>query len=86
MALCLKYSVLTFYHPGNMLFQTMLINFDVLLVPNILVPFLYFEIVALTSQFYAFSAVLQMNKDIQKVWRYDALQWHNVTTELPEYR
>jgi hypothetical protein len=28
---------------------------------------------------------LQMNKDIQKVWRYAALQWHNVTTKHPEY-
>jgi hypothetical protein len=27
---------------------------------------------------------LQMNKDIQKVWRYDALQWHNVATKHPE--
>jgi hypothetical protein len=25
-----------------------------------------------------------MNKDIQKVWRYAALQWHNVTTKHPE--
>jgi hypothetical protein len=37
MALCLKHSVLTLYHPGNMLFQTMFVNFDVLLVPNMLV-------------------------------------------------
>jgi hypothetical protein len=36
MALCLKHSVLKFYHPGNILFQTMLVNSDVLLVPNIL--------------------------------------------------
>jgi hypothetical protein len=36
MALCLKHSVLTVYHPGNILFQTMLINSEVLLVPNIL--------------------------------------------------
>jgi hypothetical protein len=40
----------------------------------------YFESRALTSQVYASSAVLQMNKDIQRVWRYVALQWHNVTT------
>jgi hypothetical protein len=39
---------------------------------------------ALTSQVYESSAVLQMNKDIQKLWRYAALQWHNVTTKLPE--
>jgi hypothetical protein len=39
---------------------------------------LYFEIGALTSQLYASSAVLQMNKAIKKVWRYAALQWHNV--------
>jgi hypothetical protein len=36
MVLCLKPSVFTLYHPGNTLFQTMLVNFDVLLVPNIL--------------------------------------------------
>jgi hypothetical protein len=45
------------------------------------IPLLYFEIAAPTSQVYASSAVLQMNKDIQKVWRYAALQWHNVTTK-----
>jgi hypothetical protein len=39
---------------------------------------------ALTSQVYASSAVLQMNKAIQKVWRYAALQWHNVATNHPE--
>jgi hypothetical protein len=62
----------------------MLVNSDVLLVPNILDPLLYFEIGALTSQLYASSAALQMNKDIQKVWRYAALQGHNVATKLPE--
>jgi hypothetical protein len=34
MALFLKHSVLTLYHPGNILFQTMLVNSDVQLVPN----------------------------------------------------
>jgi hypothetical protein len=34
MVLCLKHSVLTLYHPGNILFQTMLVNSNVLLVPN----------------------------------------------------
>jgi hypothetical protein len=38
MALCLNHSVLTLYHPGNILFQTILVNSDVLLVPNILDP------------------------------------------------
>jgi hypothetical protein len=38
MVLCLKHSVLTLYHPENILFQTMLVNSDVLLVPNILDP------------------------------------------------
>jgi hypothetical protein len=47
-------------------------------------PLLYFEIGALTSQVYATFAVLQTNKDIQKVWHYVALQWHNVTTKHPE--
>jgi hypothetical protein len=34
MDLCLKHSVLTLYHFVNILFQTMLVNSDVLLVPN----------------------------------------------------
>jgi hypothetical protein len=37
-------------------------------------------------KFNASSAVLQMNKDIHKVWRYAVLQWHNVTTKYPEYQ
>jgi hypothetical protein len=41
---------------------------------------------ALTSQVYASFAVLQMNKDIHKLWRYAVLQWHNVTTKYPEYQ
>jgi hypothetical protein len=41
------------------------------------IPLLYFEIGDLTSQLYALSAVLQMNKDIQKVW-------HNDATKHPE--
>jgi hypothetical protein len=49
-------------------------------------PCLYLESGALTSQVYASSAVLHMNKGIQKLWRYAALQWHNVTTKHPEYR
>jgi hypothetical protein len=49
------------------------------------IPLLYFEIGALTSQLEASpSAVFQINKGIQKVWRYAALQWHNVTTKHPE--
>jgi hypothetical protein len=38
MAFCLKQSVFTLYHPANILLQSMLINFDVLLVPNLLDP------------------------------------------------
>jgi hypothetical protein len=38
MALFLKHSVLTPYRPGNILFQTMLVNSDILFVPNILDP------------------------------------------------
>jgi hypothetical protein len=33
----------------------------------------------------ASSAVLQLNKDVQNLWRYDALQWHNVTTKHRKY-
>jgi hypothetical protein len=36
MALCLKHTVSTLFHPGNILYQTMIVNSDVLLVPNIL--------------------------------------------------
>jgi hypothetical protein len=28
--------------------------------------------------------VLQINKDIPKVWHYAALQWHNITTKIPK--
>jgi hypothetical protein len=38
MALCLKHSVLSSFHPRNILLQTMIVNSDVLLVPNILDP------------------------------------------------
>jgi hypothetical protein len=43
MALCLKHRVLTLYHPRNILFQTMIVNSDVLLVPNILQPLTIFR-------------------------------------------
>jgi hypothetical protein len=43
MALCLKYTVLTLFHPGNTLFQTMIVNSDVLLVQNILDPLAIFR-------------------------------------------
>jgi hypothetical protein len=43
MALCLKHTVMTFYLPGNMLYQTMLINCEVLLVTNILDPLAIFR-------------------------------------------
>jgi hypothetical protein len=84
MALCLKDTILTLFHPGNTLFQIMIVNSDVLLVPNMSDPLAIFRNWCLTSQVYASSAVLQMNKDIQKIWRYAALQWHNVTTKHPE--
>jgi hypothetical protein len=43
MALCLKRTVLTLFHPGNILFQTITVNSDVLLVPNILDPLAIFR-------------------------------------------
>jgi hypothetical protein len=43
-ALCLKYRVLMLYHPGNILFQIMLVISDVLFVPNILDPLAIFRI------------------------------------------
>jgi hypothetical protein len=67
MALCLKHTVLTLSHPKNILFQTMIVNSDVLLVQNILDPLAIFEIGVRTSQVCASSAVLHMNKGIQKV-------------------
>jgi hypothetical protein len=48
------------------------------------IPLQYLEIGDLTSQVCASSAVFQINKNIQKVWRYAALQWHNVTANYPE--
>jgi hypothetical protein len=72
MALCLKHSVLTLYHPGNILFQTRLVNSDVLLVPNTLDPLAIFRNWR-SPHLTASSDVLQINKDIQKVWRYVAL-------------
>jgi hypothetical protein len=38
MALSIKPSVFTLFHPGDIIFQTMLTNSDVLLVPNMLDP------------------------------------------------
>jgi hypothetical protein len=43
-----KTSVLTYYYPGNILFQAMIINSDVLLAPNILDPPWYSWKVALS--------------------------------------
>jgi hypothetical protein len=43
MALCLRHSVLTLYHPENILFQTMIVNSDVLLVPNTVDPLALFR-------------------------------------------
>jgi hypothetical protein len=82
----LKRSVMTLYYSENELFQTML-EFPMFYWYQIYyISLLYFEIGALTSQIYASTHVLQMNKDIQKVWRYAALQWHNITTKHPEYQ
>jgi hypothetical protein len=36
MALCINHNVLTLYHPRNILFLTIILNSDVLSVPNIL--------------------------------------------------
>jgi hypothetical protein len=86
MALCLKYSVLAHRHSENILFRTMLTNSVGLFVTNdITSHLLYLESDALTSQVYTSSAVLQLNKVIRKLWRYDALQWHTFTTKLREY-
>jgi hypothetical protein len=60
MVLCLDYSVLALNHSRNILFQTMVINSDVLFVPN------YLGSNALTSKVCASSAVLQLNKGTQK--------------------
>jgi hypothetical protein len=43
MALCLKHSILTFYRSRNIIFQTMLVNSDVLLAQNILDPLAIFR-------------------------------------------
>jgi hypothetical protein len=43
MALSLKQSVLTLYHPGNILFQIMPLNICVLLLPNVLDPLTIFR-------------------------------------------
>jgi hypothetical protein len=43
MDLCLQHTVLTLYHPANILFQTMIVNSDVLLVQNILGPLAIFR-------------------------------------------
>jgi hypothetical protein len=43
MALYLKHSVLTLFHPGNIVFQIMILNSDVLFVPNMLDPLAIFR-------------------------------------------
>jgi hypothetical protein len=43
MALSLKHTVLTLSNPQNTLFQTMIVNSNVLLVPNILDPLAIFR-------------------------------------------
>jgi hypothetical protein len=41
---------------------------------------------AFTSKVCASSTVLQLNTETQKLWRYAALQWHNVKTKNGEYQ
>jgi hypothetical protein len=84
MALCLKHSVLILYHLEIHYFKLCLQIPMFYWYQIYYIPLIYFEIGALTSQVYASSAVLQMNKDIQKAWHYAALQWHNVTTKHHE--
>jgi hypothetical protein len=84
MALCLKHIVLTPFHPGNILFQTMIVNSDVLLVPNILDPLAIFRNWSFHFTSLHILCRVEINKNIQKVWRYAALQWHNVITKYPE--
>jgi hypothetical protein len=43
MVLCLKHNTLTLFHPGNILFKTMIVNYDVLLEQNILDPLAIFR-------------------------------------------
>jgi hypothetical protein len=59
-----KYTVLNYAHKFRGFIPTKYIS---------LIPLLYLESRALTSQLYAASAVLQMNKDIYKLWRYALL-------------
>jgi hypothetical protein len=47
---------------------------------------LYYGISDLISKLYASAAVLQLNKEIKKLWIYVALQWHDVATEYHEYQ
>jgi hypothetical protein len=41
---------------------------------------------ALISKVYASPAVLQLIKEIKKLWIYVALQWHDVGTKYHEYQ
>jgi hypothetical protein len=66
MALCLKHTVLTLFHHGNILFQTtsIIVNSDVLLVPNILDPLAIFPKWHSHLTTLRILAALQMNKHI----------------------
>jgi hypothetical protein len=54
----------------------MLINSEVLLVPNIVDAFdIFGKLLSLTSKVYASPLELQPNKVILKLWHYAAFQW-----------
>jgi hypothetical protein len=61
----------------------MLIYSEGLLLPSTLECV---ESAAPTSQVYAPSTVIQMITEYHILWRYAALQWHNVPTKNLEYQ
>jgi hypothetical protein len=65
----------------------MAIRLSALRISHDLLPrninFLLLELILLQVE-YTQGTCAEMNKDIQKVWRYPALQWHNVITQHPE--
>jgi hypothetical protein len=44
------------------------------------------EIVAPTSQVHAFATAMQMIREYHILWRYAAIQWHNVPMKYREYQ
>jgi hypothetical protein len=61
-------------------------NCEALLLPNILDPLPYVNSGALTSLVCASSAVLQLYKETQRLWRCAALEWHDVASKDREYQ